>query len=275
MKYAVQVRQLIAAVIFLLILPASLFAAPSLLMDGRRTAGQAADDLSHVYTLNLDILQQLRAGKVIDLSWPVADAMMLITQKKQQIRDEVVTWIGEDASGQAELLLSLGSDHLFGSLTIGPLSYTYTPDAGTGNIRVKLLDPAFEFKTENDGIPVPAGSLPEPQSLYRASEADDGSRIDVMVYYTNGMAAAHPGSQIQTRIQYLIDQGNTSFRNSQINTQFNLVHSQEVVYPDDSPGDMNEALDDLTDNQGVFQGTEELRTTHGADQVVQLFAHHA
>ncbi len=33
---------------------------------------------------------------------------------------------------------------------------------------------------------------------------------------------------------------------------------------------MDEALDDLTDNIGVFNGVEALRTTHGADQVVLL-----
>ncbi len=91
-----------------------------------------------------------------------------------------------------------------------------------------------------------------------------------MVLYTNGMAAANPGDQINTRIQYLLDQGNTSFSNSNISTQFNLVHSAVVSYTDDSAGGMEEALDDLTDNLGVFAGLEDLRTTHGADQVVLL-----
>ena len=91
-----------------------------------------------------------------------------------------------------------------------------------------------------------------------------------MVLYTNGMADAHPGSQIETRIQHLIDLANDALSNSNINTQFNLVHSEEVVYPDDSPNGMNEALYDLTDNTGVFDNVENLRTEHGADQVTLL-----
>jgi len=101
------------------------------------------------------------------------------------------------------------------------------------------------------------------------SAADDGARLDVMILYTDGMAAAHPGAQIDTRIQYLIDVGNDAFANSNIDTEINLVYSAQVTYPDDSAS-MNEALYDLTDNEGVFTNVENLRTTYGADQVTLL-----
>ena len=58
--------------------------------------------------------------------------------------------------------------------------------------------------------------------------------------------------------------------NSNINTRFNLVHSEEVNYPDDSLNGMDEALYDLTDNTGVFDNVEDLRTEYGADQVTLL-----
>ena len=124
--------------------------------------------------------------------------------------------------------------------------------------KVPLLDDAIIPYTESRGY----------SSIIQS--ADDGSRIDVMMLYTNGMAIAHPGSQIETRIQYLIDQANYALSNSGINTQFNLVHSEMVTYPDDSPNDMGEALDELTDNIGVFDNIEAMRTEYGADQVTLL-----
>ena len=48
------------------------------------------------------------------------------------------------------------------------------------------------------------------------------------------------------------------------------MYSFEVNYVDDSPGDMNEALEDLQSNSGVFANVEMLRTTYGADQVTLL-----
>jgi hypothetical protein len=84
----------------------------------------------------------------------------------------------------------------------------------------------------------------------------------------SALGAAHPGNQINTFIQNLIDQSNQVLSNSAISTQFNVVHTEIVTYPDDNS--MQEALEDLTNNVDVFSHVEDLRTVHGADQVTLL-----
>jgi len=277
----ISMKQLLVtcSLLFFLVQPAILFAAPSLLLseiDGKQTATMDEPEaLPVTYAPNLNLLKQLRQEKVAELNLPVGSSIVLFKLKKQYIRDQIVTWQGSDASGNIQMVFTMGINHLYGRVTSAQGVFVYTPDPLTGNIMVKQLDPADEVELDNDYLPVPDGRfpmqapIPAPDAVASA-DADDGSRIDVMVLYTNGMAAAHPGSAINTRVQFLVDQANQSFDNSNINTLFNLVHTQEVTYPDDSVGDMNEALDDLTDNSGAFTGVEALRTTYGADQVVLL-----
>ena len=265
--------------LFFLLQSPILFAAPSLLLleiDAKQTTTMdLPEGISATYAPNLDLLKQLRQEKVAELNLPVGRSIVLFKLKKQYIRDQIVTWQGSDASGNIQMVFTMGINHLYGRVTSVQGVFVYAPDPLTGNIIVKQLDPADEVELDNDYLPVPDERLPmqapvpAPDTV-AAADADDGSRIDVMVLYTNGLAAAHPGSSINTRIQFLVDQANKSFDNSNINTMFNLVHTQEVTYPDDSVGGMDEALDDLTDNRGVFVGVEALRTTYGADQVVLL-----
>lgn len=223
-------------------------------------------------------------GKADSIILPVNGRAVAFQRIRQTIRAENITWEGRDADNLVNVLLTLGKDHVFGrvigsfgTLTIAPdvvdLSLSVRqPEGSPPRIAVKRLSPAHEVEFENDYLVPPhmAKSRVKPEAGAQRVANEDGSRIDVMVLYTNGMAAANPGDQINTRIQYLLDQGNTSFSNSNISTQFNLVHSAVVSYTDDSAGGMEEALDDLTDNLGVFAGLEDLRTTHGADQVVLL-----
>jgi hypothetical protein len=113
-------------------------------------------------------------------------------------------------------------------------------------------------------------AAPRSNTASAVKAVDDGSVIDVMILYTDGMASAHPGAQIHTRMQYLMDQANVSYSNSLVATRLRLVHSAQVAYPDDSPGGMSEALNAVRDNVGVFAGVEADRTTYGAEKVTLL-----
>jgi hypothetical protein len=292
--------------LFLITTPAVLWAAPSLLVADAGTDKQAAKDLPSsklselsdalLYSLNPELMRQLWQSETDRLNLPVNGQDVAFRQVKKIVRNRNITWEGIDASGQIKVLLTLGKDHVYGRI-VGAFGISTLASDGAKSISaaasgseeplsrvgVRQLDPAKEVAFGHDYLVPPQAAADADQAervQHDAAVPEDGSRIDVMVLYTNGMAAAHPGEQINTRIQYLIDLGNESFSNSGINTRFNLVRAQKVIYPDDSPedldpgdlipGDMEKALDDVTDNIGVFAGVEELRTRYGADQVVLL-----
>jgi len=221
-----------------------------------------------VHTMNRNSFALLADGRVESIIISVPDEDVLFHRISYQSRLNTSTWIGQDSSGETTILITIGDDHLFARIITPDGVFLFKPLVEPFEVVSYRQDQKYETPLVDDAVPVPA--LSRHSASESSADADDGSRIDMMIFYTNGMAAAHPGSQIDTRMQYLIDQANQSFQNSNINTRFNLVHSAKVAYPDDSPGDKSEALDALTDNTGVFAGVENLRTTHGADQVTLL-----
>jgi hypothetical protein len=243
--------------------------APQLLY--RIQAARLQEHRTHLNEEDLEVnhgaLRDLASNRLDKISIPVLQSEKVFFRKSHKIGIKTSTWIGMDPAGELTLLLTLGGDHFFGKVISQQQEIIFQPRGDGAAVVSKLVDRRFEVPLVGDEM-IPPQS---PEAPYGASDlADDGTRIDIMVLYTVGMANAYTGSQIDTRIQYLIDQANLALSNSQITTQLNLVHSQMVNYPDDSAGDMNAALDDLTDNVGVFSNLEALRTLYGADQVTLL-----
>ena len=83
------------------------------------------------------------------------------------------------------------------------------------------------------------------------------SIIDVMVLYTEGLKA--------TQIKNLIAVSNQAFKDSNVQIQLRLVHTQRVNYPFHN---LNEtALYDLSFGRNTLSDIDALRKTHGADLV--------
>ena len=222
--------------------------------------------------LNVDgeVLTSLYLNRLGEVIIPVLDEDVIFKKVSYRVRKKTATWIGGNVATRASVLLTLGKNHFFGRVVMNNEVILFRPTGADFRAISYEVDEAYEIPLINDELIPPQESKSLEELPYLTQSADDGSRIDVMVLYTNGMASGYPGSQIDTRIQYLIDMANLSYRNSEINTELNLVYSSEVNYPDDSPGDMEEALDFLWSNDGVFADVEMLRTTYGADQVTLL-----
>jgi len=214
-----------------------------------------------------EVLTALFLNRLDKVIIPVLAEDLIFKKISHRIRKKSATWLGENIARNGSVLLTLGEDHFFGRVVIDNKVILFKPAEIDFQAISYEVDETYEISLINDEV-IPSEESEEFSSALES--ADDGSRIDVMVIYTNGMAGTHPGSQIDTRIQYLIDLANLSYSNSNINTELNLVYSFEVNYPDNSPGDMNEALTDLKDNVGVFSGVEDLRTIYSADQVTLL-----
>jgi hypothetical protein len=247
-----------------------LFAAPL----SQTIAGKSAADA--VSGLERATLRALRSGVVERLLFAEGGSLISFDHKSHRLRSTAATWVGGTPDGQRQLLLTVGDDHLFGRMVSEGGETLLVPGPEPFTVTVSRPPPGFEmeFTGCEDFGPMPS-VVPRSKGAGGVKALDDGSVIDVMILYTDGMAGAHPGSQIDTRMQYLIDQANVSYVNSQISTELRLVHSAQVTYTDDSPGatafdGLSAALNDVRNNVGVFAGVEALRTTHGADQVTLL-----
>jgi hypothetical protein len=229
--------------------------------------GEARNSNTTLLEVNPGVLTDLSGNRLNKVAIPVGYGDVIFEKSFQKTRSKTSTWIGKEDEGNASVVLTIGSDHFFGRVVTDDHIIVFEPGQISSQVISTVMDPAYEISVGQDEIIAPQPA----QEFFTAMEpSDDGTRIDMMVLYTNGMAMAYPGTLIDTRIQYLIDLSNASFANSNIDTAFNLVYSQEVIYPDDSPGDMGEALNDLRGNNGVFIDVENLRTIYGADQVTLL-----
>ncbi len=237
---------------------------PMLAFDASSESGGGGLTLMQV---NPQVLHDLSKNRLDRVAIPALGRDKVFNKSAGKIRSKTSTWIGKEDEGSSSVVLTIGGDHFFGRMVTAEGIITFEPGQTSSQVVSTVLDPEFEMPMGQDQILAPQPN----QELFTAMDepSDDGSRIDVMVLYTDGMAAAW-GEAIDTRIQYLIDLSNTAFSNSNIDTAFNLVYSQEVVYTDDSIGGMSEALDDLSYNNGVFADIENLRTIYGADQVTLL-----
>lgn len=264
-------------IIFLLPSPAvwSSEQAPALLVEVSTLSTRSLEpgfSFAQSFIINDSVLKALAADTLEEITVSVAENDIVFQRLRHKSRESTATWVGVAAQGNARILITIGADHFFGRVVTDENTVLYKPGNFPLQAEAYIKNPEFEVVPEEDAVFPPTESLPStaliPPMVASAGPSDDGTVIDIMVLYTDGMAAAHPGEQIDTKIQNLIDVANNAFINSNIDTQFRLVHSAEVNYPDDAP--MGQALDDLTDNKGVFSGVETQRTTYGADQVTLL-----
>ena len=107
-------------------------------------------------------------------------------------------------------------------------------------------------------------------TLPPATAADSGTLIDVMAVYTTTVKNANGGQNgIEALIALGISLANTAFTNSQINTQFRLVHTAEIAYPES--GNYNTDLSRLRGTaDGFLDDVHIMRDTHKADLVTLI-----
>ena len=105
--------------------------------------------------------------------------------------------------------------------------------------------------------------------------ADTGDEIDILVAYTP--RARRAAGNIDTFIQFAIDNTHRIYRNSQIGLRLRLVHKYETDYVQAS--DMLTDLERLADIDGHMDGhmdeVHDLRDRHGADLVVLIVGRNA
>ena len=228
--------------------------------------------------VDVEVLKQMAMGEIGKIELAVDGRMAQFFLQNLRRHGDIATWTGSDADGRGHAVLTIGPDFMFGRVISQGRVFRYRPDPRTGECLIEEVDPDTEAGMGDDMLEIPRAAedleqdqAEENDAAPQAAEAaaDEKNTIDVMVLYTKGLRERYgKTSLVEGRIQHLVDLANDSYDNSNIHTRLRLVHKLEVDYSDQTANDT--ALDDLTDNKGVFGHVEDLRDTYGADQVTLL-----
>lgn len=116
---------------------------------------------------------------------------------------------------------------------------------------------------ENHSTSAPSPSAPE-------SGENNTPIVDLMVLYTiNGQTAAYA----KQRIALLVTVSNQAYIDSGINMKLRLVYTEPTDYIENNSN--SQALDDLSNDRGVFAGVSDKRVQFGADLVFLFRPLHA
>lgn len=135
-------------------------------------------------------------------------------------------------------------------LVVATPTVTPTPVGGGGN-------PTATPK------PTPITSV-TPTSTPTPAPSTAKTVIDVMVLYTTQHQTSAAANQ---RLSFLTTLANQAYKDSFMDLEIRLVHTEPVAYPDGGD-DIDAALNDLEKGVGVFSNVENLRAQYGADLVV-------
>lgn len=104
-------------------------------------------------------------------------------------------------------------------------------------------------------------------TLIKKEQLNIKTKIDVLVVYSQTANNIYSGD-INGRIEHMLTVTNQIYNDSNVNIELSLAKAIEVNYDDNSSS--NKALDDITNQVGVFSNIETTRQSIGADLVVLL-----
>lgn len=250
-------------------------ARPQVLGDGAYTWHRAGLSERHA-------LAAIASG-VLHVTTPSGENLAFRYQRYVEHDSGDWTWIGQiEGEAGKQAIVTFGARAVFGVIDQpGKPSLKLTMRDGASWLvetdPVRLALTGQQSGVHGDDMRLPeAADLPQSgagaASLPAASAAAvAGTRIDVLVGYSNGFAAGLGGqSQAVTRIANLVDTTNQAYANSQIDARLRLVGTQQVTYTDASANDT--ALDELTGTRTVpvnaaFNELRAARDRLGADLV--------
>lgn len=264
----------------------SLFSMASELTSSKQAITQA-DGIAPAATVigrqvsTSDQLKQAQGGDTISFQSPNGDTLRIIIERDIRHPNGDVSLMGH--------LAGEGSDYS-ATITRGAQGTFATINAADGQYKIEIRDGQEWFSTPterrnmvsppfvNDGIAPP----PQQDSLLKshpplaqssspppAAASTTVASIDILVLYTPEFATGLGGtSAAQTRINHLVTLSNQAYIDSQLFTELNVVHTEQINAPNDEGGGV--ALANFRQGNGVFSTVGTLRTNKGADIVLLL-----
>jgi hypothetical protein len=171
------------------------------------------------------------------------------------------SWFGHIAGmAQNSVILVIDNGVMVGNIIKNGKFYQIRPYDGD----IHMIREINQSDFPPEAPPIPVGDKGPLSFEAPPAQFDESTYIDVMVVYTDDVARASPN--IHSEIQLAIDETNTSFANSDIQTRVRLVHSVEVNYSETA--DIGTDLECITrKTDGCLDNVHALRDSRGADLV--------
>ncbi len=186
----------------------------------------------------------------------------LVTGTHEALRSsKVFTWQGTlwvSGERQGQIVISVQNGAIAGKIYTKEVTYLLSP-LGNGRAILAQLDDSEPLPcgipAEDDVRKGNVGSVSSPPSF--SAYAEDGSVIDVLVFYTTEAREAAGGQdEAESIIRMAISDANLAFQNSDVRTRFNPVGIQELEYEETEDG--NRDLDWLQGDDTVAEVRNEL-----------------
>ncbi len=190
-----------------------------------------------------------------------------VQERVQRNNSGSFSWIGYlDGVPLSRVSLVLKAGVLTGIVASPEGIFELRYHAGLTHLIYEINQAAFPDEHIEDAH-VPDELLFEPAPPTSVTPTDDGSIIDIMVFYTpNARTGAGGTTAIENTIDMAVDWTNISYTDSQINHQLNLVYKAEVTYTDS--GNLTTDRNRLrTPGDGYMDEVHALRDTYRADVV--------
>lgn len=208
------------------------------------------------------------AAEVLDIELAPGRIVRARLDRRETHRSGAQTWAGHvPAEPLSSVTLVASGGILQGSVRMLDGAYSIEPAAGGPVHVVRLVD------ADATGIglePVaPAVDAPPVNADTPPVAADDGSIIDVLVFYTAAARTAAGGTDlaVQTRIALGVSETNTAYANSSIAPRLRLVAAELTSYTES--GDLSTDLSRFRNTgDGAMDEVHNRRDALGADMAV-------
>lgn len=234
---------------------------PSLILQGHTSEPGIQKRNGHRLQLDLSVLEALKRDALDGVSINLKGQEHTFYGRYTEEQNGLTIWQGRALDG--DLILTIGDDHLYGRCGVGDATFILQPAGSKGSVEIFERDPALELPSPNCGVPIPVN---DDLRAWSKAREEPLSRLDVMIFYHSELVTLY-GDTLMTRLQHFVSLTNAAFNASGVEAYVNLVHVEARDFADET---VIPTLEALQQNEDVFAGSEDLRTTYGADQVTYI-----
>ena len=209
-------------------------------------------------------------GQAVHLNLFKDAEFLAVAEKVTQNPSGSVTWAGYlDGIDHGSATFVINPDGVVAGSIVMPGALFRIRYAGKDQHLIFQVDTA-SLPPDADPIPVDAPSDEKEGQQQIGTYSDSGSVIDVLVVYTAAARSAAGGtSSMNALVDLAVSETNTSYSNSGVNTQLNLVYKGEVSYSE--TGNFSTDLGRLAGtSDGYMDGVHSLRDQYCADNVALI-----